>query len=111
MGQGRHCRWQLGRSAKGRQRPAGRFNIARGLTTLPPLGPAHHHIDIAAAAPEAHMPLVPTGNDCFRALCNSLVNSPSTSIGWRFMITEGSLVGHLRPCALCHCTSPDDLLC
>jgi hypothetical protein len=30
-----------------------------GLLTLPSLGPGHHHVDIAAAAPGADEPLAP----------------------------------------------------
>ena len=36
-----------------------------GLLALPPLGPGHHHVDVAAAARRADEPLAPLGDACF----------------------------------------------
>jgi hypothetical protein len=37
--------------------------IGRGLSTLSPLGPGHHHIDVAAAARGADEPIAPIETD------------------------------------------------
>jgi hypothetical protein len=43
----------------------------RGPLALPPLGPGHHHVDIAAAAVRAHQPIAPIENDSLGAVPQS----------------------------------------
>jgi len=61
MGTGRHC-CAVAESplwvARGRLGDLDRV----GCQPLPPLGPGHHHIDVATAAPGADKPLAPPGN-------------------------------------------------
>src|SRR5215469_16093049 len=42
---------------------ASRARPRHGPLALPPLGPGHHHIDIAGAAVRAHQPIAPIEND------------------------------------------------